>query len=307
MVKDHLGNEFEMKTYMCNYWGISLGLLYARLKWGWSLEKALTTPIKTFVDHLGNKFESKREMAKHWNINISTLDSRLSRGWDLEKALTYKSKMEEYACIDHLGNEFESETKMCKHYGIDISTFKRRLKSDWDLEKALTTPIADKSGEKCTDHLGNKFKSKREMCKYYNIPYNTFECRMSRRGMSLEEALTTPIKSTNYKIIDPITGESMYYKEISKKYNVNYETFMQRLTKYSLLTSLGISLMIPSKNLTIDQTKYNLTVTKRIQPGKDVFECYIDNGDGSSTFKIMSYDMIDQYCLEQYKKLHNII
>ena len=36
------------------------------------------------------------------------------------------------------------------------------------------------------DHKGNKFKSEKEMCKYWNISYCTYKDR-KRRGWTLEE------------------------------------------------------------------------------------------------------------------------
>ena len=42
---DHLGNEFKNKEEMCRHYNISDKAFHSRRKYGWSLEKALTTPL----------------------------------------------------------------------------------------------------------------------------------------------------------------------------------------------------------------------------------------------------------------------
>ena len=46
----------------------------------------------------------------------------------------------------------------------------------------------------CSDHLGNKFDSITDMCKYWNISISTFTSRVNS-GWSLKNALETRIKS----------------------------------------------------------------------------------------------------------------
>lgn len=49
MVTDHNGNTFETVTAMCEYWHISNARYTARISSGWSVEKALTTPVHKCV------------------------------------------------------------------------------------------------------------------------------------------------------------------------------------------------------------------------------------------------------------------
>jgi hypothetical protein len=200
---------------------------------------------------------------------------------------------------DHLGNTFSSQIEMAKYWRVPYTTFKaRRNRSKWSLEKSLTTPLNEYS---CIDHEGNVFSSQRKMAEYWNINYITLNARLNK-GWSLKEALTVS------DFTDPLGNIFKTQKEMIKYWGISDKTFLSRLHKQhlSLIQALNISIITNPRFTNINQTKYNLTVVKRIQLGKDVFECFIDNGDGTSTFKIMSYDMIDQYCLEQYKKLHGI-
>lgn len=47
---------------------------------------------------------------------------------------------------------------------------------------------------KVTDHLGNEFKSIKEMCEFHHIPSKTYDHRVNRHHWSMEKALTTPLR-----------------------------------------------------------------------------------------------------------------
>ncbi len=48
-VKDHLGKNYVSMSAMARTYGISEHLLITRLGRGWSLKRALTTPIRPYV------------------------------------------------------------------------------------------------------------------------------------------------------------------------------------------------------------------------------------------------------------------
>lgn len=95
--------------------------------------------------------------------------------------------------VDHEGNKFFSAKEMCKYWGIEYWTFLRRKKAGWALKDILTIPkcqASQKAGKRCEDHLGNKFNSMNEMCKFHNISVSTFKNRV-RKGYSIEECLSS--------------------------------------------------------------------------------------------------------------------
>lgn len=47
---------------------------------------------------------------------------------------------------------------------------------------------------KVTDHLGNEFKSIKEMCEFHHIPLKIYDNRVNRHHWSMEKALTTPLR-----------------------------------------------------------------------------------------------------------------
>ena len=79
-----------------NEWSRELNIkpsaLHERLSRGWSVEKTLTTPCKSFtkIKTLWTYKETDKtlgEWAKLYNIRLDTLTRRLESGWDLPKAL----------------------------------------------------------------------------------------------------------------------------------------------------------------------------------------------------------------------------
>lgn len=256
------------------------------------------------IDHLGNEFKTKKEMCDYWGVTVTAAQSRSRDGWSLEKILTTPVKSTSGKISeDHLGNKYSTEREMCKFYNIEVTLFRCRINDlNWSLEDALTIPAKDR---RCIDHLGNEFKNKKEMYKYWGITERMGDAR-SRDGWSLEKILTTPHKELN-KYFDPTDQNWYTVKELSEKYQIAEGYIRSGLLERKIpFVRFFISTHIPPKTINPNRKIYNLTVEKRIKKGVDVFECHIDNGDGTSTFRIMSYEMIDEYCVEQYKKIHNI-
>ncbi len=81
-------------------------------------------------------------------------------------------------------------------------------------------PADYKYGKPCTDHLGNKFKTAKDMCVFYGIPESTYMSR-KRQGWDLERILTTPPRSYKWRtpgrnmgIHWPDEGQDEEYEEI---------------------------------------------------------------------------------------------
>uniref|UniRef100_UPI0040559D7F hypothetical protein n=1 Tax=Agathobacter sp. TaxID=2021311 RepID=UPI0040559D7F len=86
IITDHTGNQFENEKTMCKHYDIPYITHKHRLRKGWSLEKALTTPVrKPCKDYSKNQSEKEicerhntthasiEDMCKHWNINPSNI------------------------------------------------------------------------------------------------------------------------------------------------------------------------------------------------------------------------------------------
>ena len=92
--KDHLGNEYSSIKDMCAVYSIKPCTYTRRIKvYGWSIEKALTTPVKHnggkyCYDHEGRRFKSEKLMCEYWNIERKTFRYRIEHGLSTEEALT---------------------------------------------------------------------------------------------------------------------------------------------------------------------------------------------------------------------------
>lgn len=59
-----------------------------------------------------------------------------------------------------------------------------------------------------TDHLGNEFKSIKEMCEFHHIPSKIYDNRVNRQHWSMEKALTTPLRVNKNEDIKNTQEES---------------------------------------------------------------------------------------------------
>ena len=87
--------------------------------------------------------------------------------------VTKSSKSRVHPVKDPLGIEYGSFELMCQAWGADANLVSSRLSRNWDLKRALTEPArscySKKAYKPCKDHLGNKFKCQKDMCKYWGI------------------------------------------------------------------------------------------------------------------------------------------
>lgn len=195
IVHDHLGNEYPDIGTMCLQYGIGRTTYNQRIKAGWSVKKALTTPAKKIhikrkicKDHLGNEFPSQAAMLRHYGVTRDVFQSRIDLGWNLADIFAHPESIDpRKKQTDHLGNEFDSLADMLTFWGIHEQTYRHRKKSGMPLKECLESP--NQQMRECEDHLGNKFSSVDEMCAYWNIPKFRYYARLEK-GKTLEEALS---------------------------------------------------------------------------------------------------------------------
>ena len=201
------------------------------------------------VDHKGIRYKNFAAMAESYGLKGACVMSRLARGWDLEKALTTPKngtlKEIHSKKITIEGIEFASITEACEHYNIRIHTYRDRLRKGMSQEEALTTPVCKgHPGKPCTDHLGNKFSSRKAMLEFWNIDGNEFRKRLAH-GWDLRSALETPhvhpVYAAGKTLVD---DEGRVFKSIRQMcdfYGVSQKMYYMRLqygwTKKEALTA----------------------------------------------------------------------
>jgi len=136
---------------------------------------------------------------------------------------------------DHLGNHFKSVSAMTKHWGISRTTYLSRISMGWSVEKALTFTIREESRPKggAVDHLGNKFKSRSQMLKYWGISPATYYNRTHKEGLSMEEALTKPIAKTFsfQEVTDHLGNKYRSLSLMARTYGIKPITLRDRLER----------------------------------------------------------------------------
>lgn len=142
---------------------------------------------------------------------------------------------------DHLGNHFKSVSAMTRHYGIPRPTYISRLKSGWTVKEALTVPVLkDGSNYKTSnslggivDHLGNHFSNNAQMARHWGISPSLLHRRVHDKGMSLEDALTTPIsrKHSAQEVTDHLGNKYCSRSLMAKAYGISSLTLGDRLKR----------------------------------------------------------------------------
>lgn len=153
--KDHLGNEYPTTMAMCEAWNIDYDLYLARLRNGFSVQKALEklTPrdkdaalYNGLVDINGVEYKTLTAMCQAWGISVKCFVGRIERGWSFEEALSIpadtNNPVKRHSRVsDHVGNKFTSVNAMCKHWDVNSGTYKYRVKHGLSVEEALTKKI----------------------------------------------------------------------------------------------------------------------------------------------------------------------
>lgn len=96
------------------------------------------------------------------------------------------------------GIEYDSGAEMCREREINEPSYKYRIQKGKTPQEAYDRAIVNKelgfrrhgAQEGCFDYKGQHFVSVREMCRHYEISYETYKKRKSL-GWSLEKTLTT--------------------------------------------------------------------------------------------------------------------
>ena len=192
---DHMGNTFPSKKAMCDHWRVPRNVFFARQRQGLDLQQCLapvTRPrasqANPIIDPDGREFMNLDAMCAHWDISKSQYILNIRNGLDLRRALTETTERPDTP-TDHLGNRYPSINAMCRAYGITKTTLRARLELGWTLEQILSHPENNSHLIQCTDHLGNRFRSQKDMLDAYGVSHATYKHRLSK-GFSLEQSLS---------------------------------------------------------------------------------------------------------------------
>lgn len=183
--------------------GLSYANVQARLKIGWTLEKALTEPIpekykKTYTID-GITYNTLKELGDKFGLKHDQLYARARRGWtDQEIAYGKAKKTSTKEAEKNLreitvnGITYPSIAEMCRQHKVKIVTYRHRIKSGWSIEEAIGVKQRvdgrkNKKGKSYT--INNKtYYSVCELSRKFNVNENTIRDRL-KKGHSIEIAV----------------------------------------------------------------------------------------------------------------------
>lgn len=135
---------------------------------------------------------------------------------------------------DHQGRKFKTCDEMCEFWGVDLDAYRCRVHSlKWTKERALTTAVKTRVRRKLptTDHQGRTFESFEQLARHYAMCPDTLKHRL-KRGMSLEQALTMPVRRGQHVQCKDHFGTVYYtFTDMCKHWGTKYNTFISRLNR----------------------------------------------------------------------------
>ena len=213
-----------------------------------------------------------------------------------------------YRVRDYLGNEYKSLKELTERYGMDYFKVRTRVLKGISTEqiteefskngKILDTPYlsAIKQTTKttpipthtCTDHLGNKYRFIKEMCRHYKIEYETYLSRRNK-GWTVEEALTLPTGQRNSRLkhncttsgipcVDYLGNTYNSYTEMCKAYGISNVLFAKRKSRGYTLEECLAPVHKQGDYPRAEVTKNNLLSEKH----KDLYDMWDAEKNGCS-------------------------
>lgn len=216
---DAYGNEFNSVKEMCKVYGINYAMYVTKAKKikQYGVPKRLRRN-RDIIMIKGKWYGSIKEACDDYNMPYNTVMYRLNRGWTLERALIQKVREKTIAvkCTDGT-TEYSSLGEMARAHGVKEDTLYHRYNRGSKL-------IMDK----VKDHLGNEYKTVKDMCFAYGITLPTYYSR-KRNGMSLEERLTHI--DDRFTCYDHLGFAYKNERAMCDVYGVNINTFRAKKRK----------------------------------------------------------------------------
>ena len=229
---DHLGNRYNSIEEMCQAYSINKETFYTRTTKGWSIEDALTKPIKKMhmgaIKYRGITYSNFTELCESFNMKPTVVQQRIKLGWTLDRALNTATRAQNSNLkniVEYKGIKYGSFSELCKAYNKPMTTVKYRILNGSSLEDALESEA--KRSVKPIDHRGIEYDSFQNMCKAYNKNGSMVRNRLNR-GWSLKDALEGRAIQSNKKIHDGIGNTFESINELARFYN-NYKKLSRRI------------------------------------------------------------------------------
>ena len=267
---DHMGNEFKSIKEACDFYNINRGSLRYHTKQGKTVEQALKFMIENQIVVDDNRFNSIAEFCRYYDmpdgyyryhrytLNEPTeqiIDCWQNRDKSDNSKNRKKSKYHNKSSylthnyLDVVDYGFSCVEDLCNFYGVKPNTFYQRKHRGFTLEECIfgRKKKVKIPKTRCIDHLGNCFKSEREMCRSHNVVYRTYFSR-KRKGWSLENCLM-PSTHKNTKFM--YKGElRTNLKGLCRELNISYNTVREYVRVRCITPEDAINVCLNNKTNT---------------------------------------------------------
>lgn len=141
------GKRYESIRGAADAFEVGYGLLYRRLKYGWTPEQAagIEPPPERrgnrskAITIAGNNFPSAKAAAEHYGIDAKAFRARLQRGDSVERAAGITERTRSSSAVKTVfvaGKEYPSIKEACAVHGAKPSVFSKRIGRGWTPEQA---------------------------------------------------------------------------------------------------------------------------------------------------------------------------
>lgn len=133
--------------------------------------------------------------------------------------------------IEFRGKKYNNYTEIAKDYSLPKNYIYKSLSRGLSLEEVVTS--YKPRNKQVKDHLGNSFKSMRDMCRFWNTTVHVYTSRVSN-GMSVQDALTKPLNKGGKKrkvlMYTDFNGNSFPTKEaMCEAHGINVSSLCRRM------------------------------------------------------------------------------
>lgn len=152
----------------------------------------------------------------------------------------------------------------------------------------------------CKDHKGIEYEDEHEMCKAYNVNYETYKRRL-KRGVTLEKALTSKatIKhSWNTTCEDHLGNKFTSVRKMCEFHKINYQTYARRI---DMGMSVEEALRSTNKRIQDHKGNYYNTFEKMCESYNITRQTYSARiKAGWSLEKALTYNSEDDYVVHDH-------
>ena len=186
----------------------------------------------------GKVYSSYSELSREYGFSTTYILKWLSKGLSLEEIVNnyadkYSNSLRKGYIVDHLGTKYTCVGEMLDRWGIPPKSYRYRKSRGWSLERILTTPSkSNHLSKECVDFRGRVFPSMTVMAKEYGVSQMSILNHM-KGGRTPAESLKHILNSPyiNRVVKDHLGNSFTSNTKMTRYWNVNYETFRDRLRR----------------------------------------------------------------------------